>query len=330
MNNRECIGPDYTGLKEFTTFGSVRQELVPQLPGGANIVLPGRGTTFVRFAGDPDAQPVVLLHGWAVSAAVNWFQVWPELSQQYRLVMPDHRNHGLGIRNGEAFTISACAQDVAVLCDVLELERPALFGYSMGGPVAVAAAASDPSRYAGLVLSATALQWTMSESEARRWRASFFGLRTAQRTGRLWPGVDREVRRIVDSYPALEGLSPWILSEVRQSSPNELLTALRELASFDGRFMASAIDRLPASVIVTASDATVQRARQEFLADRLGAARFTVAGGHHSVISDLGFADVSHAALEAVLNPAPTNVSGRTFGTEVRGSSFQKSDAPQS
>ena len=60
--------------------------------------LPGRGTTRVwECAGPPGAETVMLIHGVAVTAALNWGQVFVPLGRDFRVVAADLRGHGDGI-----------------------------------------------------------------------------------------------------------------------------------------------------------------------------------------------------------------------------------------
>src|SRR4051812_23104320 len=71
----------------------------PWLPPGRDVEIPGVGTTHVRDSGGPPGAPaVLLLHGWAVTADLNFFTVYPSLAEQYRVISLDHRGHGRGIR----------------------------------------------------------------------------------------------------------------------------------------------------------------------------------------------------------------------------------------
>ena len=78
------------------------------LPLGRRVELPGRGTTFVRdVAGPtPDAPVVVLLHGWFASGGLNWHQAFRPLSQHFRVIAPDLRGHGRGIKAWRRFRLS--------------------------------------------------------------------------------------------------------------------------------------------------------------------------------------------------------------------------------
>src|ERR1700736_6534229 len=93
-------------------------------PHGRLLVLPGRGTTYIRERAGPDGAPtVILLHGLAATAGVNWFACFRELARHYHVVALDHRGHGQGIRTGiRGFRLEDCADDVAAVADVLGIE----------------------------------------------------------------------------------------------------------------------------------------------------------------------------------------------------------------
>src|SRR4051794_41166201 len=107
------------------------------IPGGRPVVLPGRGTTFVREAmGPPGAPTLILLHGLGATAALNWFPVFELLSEHFHVVALDHRGHGRGIRPTRRFRLADCADDVVALADQLGIDTFIPVGYSMGGPIA--------------------------------------------------------------------------------------------------------------------------------------------------------------------------------------------------
>jgi len=90
------------------------------LPPGRSIDLPGRGQTFIReVAGPPDAPTLMLLHGWTATADLNWFTTFEVLGQHFRIIAPDHRGHGQGIRLKGSFRLEDCADDVAAIADIL-------------------------------------------------------------------------------------------------------------------------------------------------------------------------------------------------------------------
>ena len=64
--------------------------LVPDLPPGRHVRLPGRGTTFVRELPGPHGAPtVLLLHGWTATADLNFFPCYAPLAEHFRVVAID-------------------------------------------------------------------------------------------------------------------------------------------------------------------------------------------------------------------------------------------------
>ncbi len=93
----------------------------------------------VLEAGPLDGRPLVLIHGWAISAYL-WRHNFAALAAAgYRVHAVDLPGHGLSdapLAKG-SYTLDALVDDVAALFDALELERPAVVAQSMGGRIAL-------------------------------------------------------------------------------------------------------------------------------------------------------------------------------------------------
>ena len=136
------------------------------LPPGRTVELPGRGSTFVRWVEtDPGAPTLLLLHGWTVTADVNWWACYGPLSTRFNVVALDHRGHGRGIRDGRPFTLEDAADDAHELVRALGLCSVIAVGYSMGGPVAQLLWQRHPEVVDGLVLCATSAYFRQSRTE---------------------------------------------------------------------------------------------------------------------------------------------------------------------
>jgi 3-oxoadipate enol-lactonase len=99
--------------------------------------------------------PVVVLNGFAATKD-DWDPTFiNELASGCELVMFENRGMGQACDDGRPFTIEDLAGDVAELIDELELDRPAVLGWSMGGFVAIALALSRPEIVSSLVLLST-------------------------------------------------------------------------------------------------------------------------------------------------------------------------------
>ncbi len=109
----------------------------------------------VREAGPEDAEPVVLIHGLAGSSIGEWYRVAPGLARRYRVILVDHRSHGLSALSRGRYEISDVADDVAGVLDQLGVGKAHIVGYSLGGAIAQSFANSYPSRVDKLVLIGT-------------------------------------------------------------------------------------------------------------------------------------------------------------------------------
>jgi pimeloyl-ACP methyl ester carboxylesterase len=103
-------------------------------------------------AGNPNAIPLVLLHGSLESLDV-WDGWIAALAPRARVIAVDLPGHGLtGTWERDEYTIDAYADFVEVLADSLHLDRFALGGHSMGGAVAWSFASTRPERVSQLIL----------------------------------------------------------------------------------------------------------------------------------------------------------------------------------
>jgi pimeloyl-ACP methyl ester carboxylesterase len=261
---------------------------------------------FVREAPAPkqDAPAITLLHGWTLSADLNWFSgVYDVAARRGRLVAPDIRGHGRGLRSERPFTLEAAADDVAGMLDQLDISSTVLVGYSMGGSIALLMAERHPALVDGLVLAATGLQWRDSPRERVLW-AGMAGVEYVMRFGAPKGITDRYLRFAAEESPDLEPYSGWLKAEARRGDPSDIAAAGRSLSTFDARELASKI-HVPTAVVVTEHDHLIRAHKQRAIAAAIVGARiFDVDGAHNSwMVRPKGFASAIDEALEFVLNP---------------------------
>ncbi len=106
----------------------------------------------VREAGPLDGPPIALIHGLAGSSLGEFYQLAPFLAEQHRVILIDHRSHGLSALSRGRYEISEVADDVAGVLDQLGVTRVHMVGYSLGATIAQAFAHSYPGRVDKLVL----------------------------------------------------------------------------------------------------------------------------------------------------------------------------------
>jgi pimeloyl-ACP methyl ester carboxylesterase len=99
------------------------------------------------------APPVVLTDGIGCDGFA-WRYLAPRLAQRHRLVHWHFRGHGRSgpPRDRDLLSIEILGRDLRVICDHLEIERPAVIAHSMGVQVALEYWHQNPDRVAGLVL----------------------------------------------------------------------------------------------------------------------------------------------------------------------------------
>lgn len=93
---------------------------------------------------------VILLHG-LFGMAANLGPLARELARDYRVLLPDLRNHGRSFHR-PGMDYPSLAADVLALMDACDVGSAALVGHSMGGKVAMQAALDNPERVERLLV----------------------------------------------------------------------------------------------------------------------------------------------------------------------------------
>ncbi|MYH95894.1 MAG: alpha/beta hydrolase [Acidimicrobiia bacterium] len=270
----------------------------PSLPPGEHIDLPERGQVFVRRAEGPPGSPtVMLLHGWTVTADLNWYPAFQPISQRASVVAFDHRGHGEGIPT-RRFRFADCASDVLAVADALDIDRFVCVGYSMGGAIAQLAARSAPDRVTGLVLGATSTSF-----RGRGLRAIRFSLlplvaaasRLAPVKLRYW-GWEQAVFNVIGT-----NVGRWAQTEVLKGDPQAMLDAGTELFNFDSSDWIAELP-MPIAQVRTLGDNVVPDYLQQQLADAVSdLSVYSYRGGHASVVTNFdSFWDCLSKALDSV------------------------------
>jgi pimeloyl-ACP methyl ester carboxylesterase len=101
--------------------------------------------------------PVVLIHGFASTHAVNWVNtLWVKTlaNAGYRVIALDNRGHGQSdkLYDPAAYHSSIMAEDARRLLDHLGLERADVMGYSMGARITAFLALRHPDRVRSALL----------------------------------------------------------------------------------------------------------------------------------------------------------------------------------
>jgi pimeloyl-ACP methyl ester carboxylesterase len=109
-------------------------------------------------AGNPESEPVVLLHGWPQHWWMWRHQIGP-LAERYRVIAPDLRGLGWSDKPRSTYRKSEWVGDLIALLDKLGLERVRLVGHDWGGAVGLLAGLRHPQRIERLVVIAIPHPW---------------------------------------------------------------------------------------------------------------------------------------------------------------------------
>jgi N-formylmaleamate deformylase len=172
-------------------------------------------------AENPGKLSVVLLHG-VTDNGMCWVAVARALREAYDVIMLDARGHGKSEAPTEGYGSLERAADVAAFVEEMGLDRPVLFGHSMGADTAITAAEIYPGLFRGVILEDP--PWRemegpppAAEEVARRaeaWRTDIEQRQSSMTVEDLVAQAQRENPQ----WPEVE-LEPWAESKL-QVSPN--------------------------------------------------------------------------------------------------------------
>jgi 3-oxoadipate enol-lactonase len=256
----------------------------PWVPPGQDVEIPGVGTTFVRDSGGPPGAPaVLLLHGWAVTADLNFFTTYPGLAERYRIITLDHRGHGRGIRPANGIVrLSDCADDAAAVLDALDVHSATVMGYSMGGAIAQLLWRRHPERVGGLVLGSTSRNFRATPLAGLTYRTYTLLARAAHAVPAPAEAV---VKWRIDRRVSSEDRGEWMRAELERASPAGILSAMRSIGRFTSNRWIGEID-VPSAVVITTKDRTIPPRFQQRLAESIpGSVTFEVPGPHDSIVT---------------------------------------------
>ncbi len=109
-------------------------------------------------------QPLLLLHG-AIGAHTQLNEIEQQLSEYYKVYKLDFSGHGGKPFSDQPFSIELFADEVLAALDKDGLEKVSIFGYSMGGYVAMMLAKKHPDRIDKIATLATKFYWDEPTAE---------------------------------------------------------------------------------------------------------------------------------------------------------------------
>lgn len=179
-----------------------------------------RGSTTVggceiafRTRGTPGRRGIVLVHGGAALSAW-WDHVAPMLASEYRVVALDLSGHG---DSGHRLTYDqdTWADECLAVSDVAGIDgRPVIVGHSMGGWVALNAAALHRDRFDGVVVIDSPVRERSPEEQAAAEERAFGPLR-------VYP-TREDARSRFRTMPEQETVLPYVMDHIASQSMRQV------------------------------------------------------------------------------------------------------------
>lgn len=142
-----AAGPAYKEEELFPWLFSQRRKTIdtpPAAPDGwtdGYVLANGIRIHYWRTGGDKP--PMIMAHG-SSDNGMCWTNLALELVDDYDIILPDARGHGLSDPNSADDPADAQAEDLMGLISALQLEKPIVMGHSMGSAAAAWFAAKYP------------------------------------------------------------------------------------------------------------------------------------------------------------------------------------------
>lgn len=205
------------------------------------------GRLHLEIDGDPDAPPLLLMHGITASSA-TWAWLLPDVVATHRVFRLDFRGHGRSDRMSDGYEFDGYVRDARAVCELV-LGQPALVvGHSLGGATAAALAQQHPELVRGVVLEDPPLLSSAPDPDQ---------VATLSEANTLLAGF----RLMRESIPRLQasGISAADLAEALRAAPSPTGPTFGDLMFDDSlAAMAEALLQLDATVLDPVLDGTAR------------------------------------------------------------------------
>lgn len=184
-----------------------------------------------ELSGDVHNPAILFLHGF-MSSSADWQEVIAALEDRSFCVAVDLPGHGESVElPAESYSFEGAAWELLGLLDELDIESPAVVGYSMGGRLALYLALCRPEHCAGLFLE-SASPGLDSKAERQSRRASDEKLARRLESEDFGEFLESWYRQpLFASLSRHEGLVEKLVAKRRYNEPTELARSLRGMGT---------------------------------------------------------------------------------------------------
>ena len=246
--------------------------------GGPAVETADVGGRKIRYAGaGQDGEVVLLVHGYGGDRN-SWLFLQEPLAARHRVYALDLPGHGTSAKDVGDGSVGVLADAVLGVLDSIGAERAHLVGHSLGGAVAVAAAARDPRRIGSLTLIApSGFGPEINVGYLRGFADAQTRRELKPVVGQLFADESLVTRQVVDdllAYKRLDGVD-----EALHTLLGALLLPDSDAQRTDAATAVAALGgTVPVTVVWGRDDRVIPAAQAEAVA---GAIRVLVAGAGH-------------------------------------------------
>lgn len=228
-----------------------------------------------------DPIPILLVHGLAGASLTEWYQVAPKLAVDRRVIMIDHRGHGLSAPGDVRFEVEDDSDDIAGVLDDIGVGQVDVVGYSMGGIIAQAFALRHPGRVRRLVLMATFASHSEGYRSARR-----VGAVLARAWERLTGVGTPEIRSgyLIARHAVRPEHARWIWRDTQRRDVESGAQATFALLRFDSRAWIGKLGVTTLVMVPTADFLVPPRWQYELAASIPDATLVEISGAGHELV----------------------------------------------
>lgn len=241
----------------------------------------GEPLAYLEYHPEEHRADAILVHGFTGSKE-DFDLIAPLLAQRgYRVITFDNRGQHESAHSdrSDAYSTNSIARDVIELVSTFNLERPHLFGHSLGGVIAQRAVAQAPQIFRSLTLMCSGPQARPNPPFPIMVRDIFTGMEMED----IWR---QYLNKDLTSHPRYELMKKrWLASDIRS-----VLTHADELINFTSVLPEVAAAKIPSHVFYGERDDAWPFSMQLEMAEILGAKVDVIADAGHCPNEDQPYA----------------------------------------
>jgi pimeloyl-ACP methyl ester carboxylesterase len=239
----------------------------------------GGGESALHYLSRGRGEPVLLIHGLG-SCGRDWALQVPALEKRFQTIVPDLPGCGHSEPPRGPYSIPGFARSLWALLDHLDIAKPNIVGFSMGGAVGLEMALQRPGRVPRLALINSLASYVLDDRH--KWFEARFPAALVKLCGMRWAARIAAARLFPEPWQgALRERARAVIASVPARTYLDMGLALQHWTAVDR------LSRLTSrTLLIAAEHDYTPLAEKKALAARLGAPIIVVRGSRHGTPFD--------------------------------------------